>query len=79
MIRLIRYFPHATIERIQAKTGFPLQIAPDAHVTPPPSAEEIALLRHVIDPLRVRQLEILGGAERKALLRQIILQERANR
>jgi len=74
-MRLIRHHPEVTIDRIIAKTGFALQIAPDVHPIQAPTAEEIRLLREVIDPLNIRKLETLGGAERKALLRQIIEQE----
>lgn len=71
-MRLIRHRPDVTIDRINTKTGFSLQIASDAHPINPPTSEELRLLREVIDPLNIRKLETLGGAERKALLRQII-------
>jgi len=64
-----------SVERIQVKTGFPLEIAPDVHETEPPSAEEVRLLREVIDPLGVRRLELLSGAQRKQLLRDILRKE----
>jgi hypothetical protein len=64
-----------TIERIQQKTGFELAVASDVHETPPPTAEEIRLLREVIDPLGVRKLETLGGSARKDLLRAILQAE----
>ncbi|HRF93734.1 MAG TPA: hypothetical protein PLZ51_01005, partial [Aggregatilineales bacterium] len=75
-MRLIRHHPEVSIDRIIAKTGFPLQIAPYVHPIPTPTSDEIRLLREVIDPLNIRKLETLGGAERKALLRHIIEQER---
>ncbi|MCU0482087.1 MAG: hypothetical protein MUE54_12890 [Anaerolineae bacterium] len=75
-MRLIRHHPDVSIDRIIAKTGFELLIASDVHPIPAPNEEEIRLLREVIDPLNIRKLETLGGAERKALLRQIIQQER---
>ncbi|MDX2076050.1 MAG: hypothetical protein SFZ02_06440 [bacterium] len=75
-MRLIRHHPEVSIDRIIAKTGFSLQIASDVYPIPTPSSEEIRLLREVIDPLNIRKLETLGGAERKALLRHIIEQER---
>lgn len=75
-MRLIRHHPDVSVERIIAKTGFDLQIASDIHSILMPSIEEIRLLREVIDPLNIRKLETLGGAERKTLLRQIIEQER---
>jgi glutaconate CoA-transferase subunit B len=76
-MRLISYHPGVTMEQIQKKTGFPLEIAPDVHETPPPSDEEVRLLREEIDPLGVRKLEMLGGAARKDLLREILTKENA--
>ena len=72
-----RYHPGVTIEQIQKKTGFTLEITPDIHETPPPTADEIRLLREEIDPLGVRKLETLGGGARKDLLREILRQEGA--
>jgi hypothetical protein len=43
--------------------------------TEPPTAEEVRLLREVIDPLGVRRLETLGGAARKRALREILARE----
>jgi acyl CoA:acetate/3-ketoacid CoA transferase beta subunit len=74
-MRLISTHPGVTIERIQRKTGFALEIAPDVHETPLPTAEEVVLLREQIDPLGVRKLEILGGQARKDLIRDILRQE----
>jgi len=76
-MRLTSYHPGVTIERIQAKTGFELAIAPDVHETPPPTLEELRLLRGVIDPFGVRKLELLGGNARRDLLREILAQEGA--
>ncbi|MCB9438267.1 MAG: hypothetical protein H6673_14925 [Anaerolineales bacterium] len=71
-MRLTSYHPEVDIQRIQAKTGFELEIAPDVHETPPPTAEEVRLLREEIDPLGVRRLETLGGTARRDLLREIL-------
>ncbi|MFN8371741.1 MAG: CoA-transferase [Anaerolineae bacterium] len=76
-MRLISYHPGVTVEQIQKKTGFTLEIAPDVHETPPPDANELCLLREHIDPLGVRQLETLGGSARKDLLRAILEREGA--
>jgi hypothetical protein len=76
-MRLISHHPGTAIERIQAKTGFELEIAADVHETPPPTDEEIRLLREEIDPLGVRKLEMLGGSARKDLLREILSKEGA--
>jgi hypothetical protein len=76
-MRLTSFHRGVTVERIRAKTGFELEIAPDAGETPPPTPEEVRLLRQEIDPLGVRKLEILGGGARKDLIRAIIEQEGA--
>jgi glutaconate CoA-transferase subunit B len=76
-MRLISYHPGVTIEQIQKKTGFALEIASDVHETRAPTDEEIRLLREEIDPLGVRKLEMLGGSARKELLRQILEKEGA--
>lgn len=74
-MRLIARHPDVTIEKICAKTGFPLEIAPDLHETEPPTTEEVQLLREVIDPLGIRRLETLSGAARKRALREILEDE----
>ena len=74
-MQLISIHRGVTIERVQRKTGFSLAIAPDLHETPPPTIEDVRLLREEIDPLGVRKLEMLGGAARKDLIRSILAQE----
>jgi acyl CoA:acetate/3-ketoacid CoA transferase beta subunit len=74
-MRLTTYHPGVTPAQIQARTGFELEIAPDLHETPIPTAEELRLLREEIDPLGIRRLESLNGAARKELLRTILAQE----
>lgn len=76
-MRLTTVHPGVTVEQVQKKTGFLLEIAPDVHQTPEPSTEEIRLLREEIDPLGVRKLEMLGGSARKDLLREILIRENA--
>jgi hypothetical protein len=76
-MRLTSYHAGVTIEQIQKKTGFELEIAPDVHETRPPTDEEIRLLREDIDPLGVRKLETLAGSARKELLREILEKENA--
>ncbi|MBZ0274489.1 MAG: hypothetical protein K8I60_00005 [Anaerolineae bacterium] len=76
-MRLVSYHPGVTVDRIRAKTGFDLEIAPDVHETEPPTVEEIRLLREDIDPLGVRKLETLAGSARKDLLREILRRENA--
>lgn len=77
IMRLTHAHPGVTVERVQAKTGFPLELAVEVAETQPPTPEELRLLREEIDPLGVRKLETLGGAARKKLLREILEQEGA--
>lgn len=72
VMRLISYHRGASPEAIQARTGFPLEIAPDVSETPPPTIDELHLLRTEIDPLGIRQLELLSGNSRRQLLHHII-------
>jgi acyl CoA:acetate/3-ketoacid CoA transferase beta subunit len=74
-MRLTTFHPSITPEYIQSRTGFDLAIAPDLHETLPPTDEEIRLLREEIDPLNIRQLELLSGAPRRQLLREILAKE----
>lgn len=74
-MRLTHLHPNVTVEQVQRKTGFELNIAVDLQTTAAPSAEDVRLLREVIDPLGVRKLETLAGAARKDLLREIIRSE----
>ncbi len=76
-MRLVTYHPGGSVEQVQRKTGFALEIAPGVCETPPPSAEEVRLLREEIDPLGVRKLELLAGSARRDLLRAILAQEGA--
>jgi glutaconate CoA-transferase, subunit B len=74
-MRLLTHHPGVTVARIQTRTGFELEIAPDVGLTPLPTPQELHLIREVIDPLGIRRLELLGGSERKDLLRAIITAE----
>lgn len=71
-MRLITHHHGVSVDRIKAKTGFDLELAPDARATQPPTPNDIRLLREEIDPLGVRKLEALGGSARKQHLRNII-------
>jgi acyl CoA:acetate/3-ketoacid CoA transferase beta subunit len=76
-MRLISYHPGTSIKRIQTKTKFELEIWDHVHETPPPSDEELALIREEIDPFGIRRLELLSGASRRKLLREILDQEQS--
>lgn len=74
-MRLISLHPGVSLRRVQAKTGFELHAVDPLPSTRPPTAEELRLLREVIDPLGVRTLETLGGAARREKLREILAAE----
>jgi glutaconate CoA-transferase subunit A len=74
-MRLTSYHPGVTIQQIQARTGFEIEIAADVHETPLPSSEALKLLRNEIDPNGVRKLELLSGAPRRQLLQAIVERE----
>lgn len=74
-MRLTTVHAGESVKRVEAKTGFPLEIAPDVCETEPPTVDEVRLLREVIDPLGVRKMELLSGAQRKQLIRDILARE----
>lgn len=77
-MRVISIHPGANLKQIERKTGFALELAPDLGETPPPTPEELRLLREDIDPYGVRRLETLGGQARKDLIREILRREAAS-
>jgi hypothetical protein len=74
-MRLTHLHPGVELGRVLAKTGFDLEIARPLQASRPPSNEELRLLREEIDPLGVRRLELVSGAERRVLLRSILAHE----
>jgi len=74
-LRLTTLHPGVTLEKVQGRTGFPLEVSPDLHQTEPPTEEEVRLLREVIDPLGVRRIEVVSGSQRKRILREILAAE----
>jgi len=74
-MRLISYHPGVSVAEVQVQTGFPLEVAPDVTETPPPTQEQVRLLREEIDPLGVRRLECLRREKRQAALREIMERE----
>ncbi len=76
-MRVVTVHHGVSLEHVQRKTGFRLEVAPDVSETPPPTDEEVRLLREKIDPHGIRRLELLGGQARKDLIRAILEQEDA--
>jgi len=75
-MRLTTIHPGTALERIIKRTGFELEMAPDLHETPAPTRDEIFLLRNEIDPLGIRQLELMSGSSRRERLRAILAEEK---
>jgi glutaconate CoA-transferase subunit B len=75
-MRLTSYHPGVSIEKIQAHTGFQLEISSTIAETEYPTGDEINLLRNVIDPMNIRRLEMLSGAARREQMHKIINREK---
>jgi acyl CoA:acetate/3-ketoacid CoA transferase beta subunit len=57
-MRLASVHPGVTVDEVVANTGFELVIDGLVPQTPIPAAEQLRLIREVIDPSRARQLEV---------------------
>lgn len=57
-MRLVSIHPGVSIEEIADQTGFPLDVPADVPETRAPSAEELRLIREVIDPDGAREREV---------------------
>jgi acyl CoA:acetate/3-ketoacid CoA transferase beta subunit len=51
-LKLLSIHPGVTPDELRANTGFELDIPADCPLTPPPTAEELRLIREELDPLR---------------------------
>ena len=71
-MRLTSLHPGVSLDDVQKKTGFPLDISPDLHETPLPPQDQLEILRNEIDPLGIRRLELLSGSARRDLLHNIL-------
>jgi glutaconate CoA-transferase subunit A len=76
-LELVSVHPGVTVEQVAEATGFPLEVSPNLAVTEPPTPAELAMLRHVVDPLGIRRLEFIPGKERTALLGDLLAAEEA--
>jgi acyl CoA:acetate/3-ketoacid CoA transferase beta subunit len=75
-MRLINLHPGVEMARVEVKTGFSVEVAPNLGQTQPPSEKEIELLYHQVDPLGIRKLEFLSGPRRRTALREMLTKER---
>jgi len=49
-LELVGIYPNATVDDVKAKVGWPLRVRADLEKYPAPTAEELRLLRDVLDP-----------------------------
>ncbi|GAB4569437.1 MAG: CoA-transferase subunit beta [Anaerolineae bacterium] len=49
-MRLAGLYPGATVEDVQAEVGWPLAVAPELTEVPPPTDEELRIMREELDP-----------------------------
>ncbi len=59
-MRLLSVHPGVTVAEVIASTGFDLVIGDDVPATRPPTAQELRLIREVIDPQGLRYQEVPG-------------------
>ncbi|MEU1125889.1 CoA-transferase [Streptomyces sp. NPDC005899] len=52
-LRLVAVHPGVTVDQVRAATGWDLEVADEVGTVPPPTAEELRLLREDVDPGRV--------------------------
>ncbi|MHB8669257.1 MAG: CoA-transferase subunit beta [Acidimicrobiales bacterium] len=57
-MRLRSIHPGASLEQVLEKTGFPLALSPGLEETRLPTDEELSLIRRVLDPAGLRDLEL---------------------
>jgi glutaconate CoA-transferase subunit B len=49
-LELVGIYPQVTVDEVKSKTGWPLRVRSGLEQIPPPSAQELRLLRDVLDP-----------------------------
>lgn len=54
-MRLVSVHPGVTVEQVREQTGFELALAPEIRETPAPTAEQLRLIREVLDPHDLRR------------------------
>lgn len=64
--------PGVTSADVGRQSGFPVIMPSQLATTEPPTMDELELLRGTVDPLGLRRLEMVGGRERRQLLRQLL-------
>lgn len=72
---LVSVHPGVAVADVAERTGFAVREHPDLTETTPPTDAELHALRHVVDPLGVRRLDMVAAAERRALVLSILDRE----
>jgi glutaconate CoA-transferase subunit A len=74
-LELIGLNPGVQLKDVQDATGFPIRRSSGLQALPPPTTDELLLIRNEIDPLAMRRLEFVAGRDRMPVLDQIIATE----
>jgi len=72
---LTHLHPGISFEELQGATGFKVRQSDALITTPTPTREEIRMIREELDPLGVRRLEFVPGAERSSLIENLLHDE----
>lgn len=75
-MKLLSLHPGVTEDDVRQNTSFEIIIPEAVSKTEPPSEQEAELIRTRIDPLGLRDIESVTGAERLAVLRRILEREK---
>lgn len=69
--------PGVTADQVQKATGFPLKVEGTPPTMAEPTAEDVRLLREVIDPFGTREFDLKAGKERISYLKEMFDREYA--
>ncbi|NJL94485.1 MAG: hypothetical protein HC915_12570 [Anaerolineae bacterium] len=72
LLELESLHPGVSREHLREQTGFEIILADGFQESPPPTAEELRVLRTEIDPLGIRRLEFIPSKERTALIDELL-------
>ena len=74
---VVEIMPDISREQIIENTGFEVSFDKNCTEVASPTADELFILRHHVDPIGLRRLEFVAANERAALLDDIIARDRA--
>lgn len=73
--RVVSVHPGISRSDVRERCGFRLELSDDTPETPAPTAEQLRLIRNVIDPRSIRDLELMAGKDRMSAIREILRAE----